>query len=158
MSKIDLNQQFAVRLRQAMINAGHRSNRSNSGVDIHKLSEITGHSTQICRKYLRGEALPEPVKLIEISMKLKVSPGWLLFGDGIATLAPDKQSITISETLLSYIFHHASELYKTERTNDNTPDFLLDLTRDISQINATEEQSTKIIDLALASAKRFTMY
>jgi transcriptional regulator with XRE-family HTH domain len=158
MSKIDLNQQFAVRLRQGMINAGHSSQRSSSGVDIHKLAEMTGYSTQICRKYLRGEALPEPIKLIEISMKLKVSPGWLLFGDVLATHDPDNQSITISKNLLHYIFLHASELYKTERTHDNTPDFLLDLTRDVSHINADEEQSKKIIDLALASAKRFTMY
>src|SRR3546814_19330151 len=81
MKKVDLTKQFAYRLRDAMIAAGFNSQRSTSGVCIHKLAEITGYSVQICRKYLRGEAIPEPVKLVEIAAKLQVSAGWLLFGD-----------------------------------------------------------------------------
>src|SRR5580692_1281071 len=81
MEKVDLTKQFSYRLRDAMIAAGFNSQRSTSGVCIHKLAEITGYSVQICRKYLRGEAIPEPLKLAEIAAKLHVSPGWLLFGD-----------------------------------------------------------------------------
>lgn len=81
MEKVNLAKQFADRLRDAMIAAGFNSQRSTSGVCIHKLAEITGYSVQICRKYLRGEAIPDPVKLREIAVKIHVSPGWLLFGD-----------------------------------------------------------------------------
>ena len=82
MEKVNLTKQFAYRLnRDAMINAGFNSQRSTSGVCIHKLAEITGYSLQICRKYLRGEAIPEPIKLVEIAAKTDVSPGSLLFGD-----------------------------------------------------------------------------
>ena len=156
MEKFDLTQQFAQRLRDAMIAAGYNSNRSSSGVNINKLAEITGYSSQICRKYLRGEAIPEPIKLLEIASKLNVSGGWLLFGDSHQDILDTKNNIIISKNLLHYIFMHGGELYGgAEHPNDDISDFLLDLTRDISQINANEEQSKKIIDLALSSANYF---
>ena len=155
MEKIDLTQQFAERLRDAMIAAGYNSQRSTSGVNIHKLAEITGYSSQICRKYLRGQAIPEPVKLVEIAEKLKVSPGWLLFGDSHRDTYHEKNTITISKKLLHYIFIHINELYNIEQSNDDISDFLLDLTYDISQIDTSEDQLKKIIDLALSSAKHF---
>ena len=155
MNKLDLAKQFAARLRDAMIATGFNSNRSTSGVDIHKLAEITGYSPQICRKYLRGQAIPEPIKLAEIATKLSVSPGWLLFGDCVDDDGHIKKNITMSKNLLQYMFTHAGDLYNAERSNEDIADFLLDLARDISQINATEEQSKKIIDLALFSAQHF---
>ena len=155
MEKIDLTQQFADRLREAMIAAGYNSQRSPSGVNIHKLAEITNHSSQICRKYLRGQTIPEPVKLAEIAAKLNVSPGWLLFGNGHQETTHAKSHITISNNLLHYIFTHLNELYGAEQPSDEIPDFLVDLTRDISKIDANEEQSKQIIDLALSSAKHF---
>ena len=156
MEKVDLTKQFAYRLRDAMIAAGFNSQRSTSGVCIHKLAEITGYSVQICRKYLRGEAIPEPVKLVEIAAKLNVSPGWLLFGEshGDSPLAKDK--ITISKILLYYMFTRAGDLYNASRLGEEVPDFLLELINDISQMNASEEQSKKIIDLALSSIKHFS--
>ncbi len=155
MNKIDLTKQFAQRLRDTMIATGFNSPRSTSGVNIHKLAEITGYSSQICRKYLRGQAIPEPIKLAEIATKLSVSPGWLLFGDRQERNEHDNKNITISKRLLHYMLTHAGELYHPERSNDEVSDFLLDLARDISQINANEEQSKKIIDLALSSARHF---
>ena len=154
MEKVDVSIQFALRLRDAMVAAGYHSERSPSGVNIQRLVEITGYSPQICRKYLRGRAIPEPAKLVELASKLQVSPGWLLFGEHPKDGKGDKT--TISTNLLHYIFTHASELYNAERTGDEIADFLLDLTNDISQINATEEQSKKIIDLALSSARHFS--
>lgn len=139
-----------------MIAMGYNSKRSVSGVNIHKLAEITGHSLQICRKYMRGEAIPDPTKLQDIASKLCVSPGWLLFGEPHEEHPLNSKNITISKTLLHYIFAHAGELFHAKHAQDEISDFLLDLTRDISQINASEEQSKKIIDLALASAKHFT--
>lgn len=155
MEKIDLAQQFAERLRDSMIAAGFNSQRSPSGVNIDKLAEITGYSPQICRKYLRGQAIPDPIKLSEIAAKLNISPGWLLFGDSHQNSHLTSKFITINKNLLHYIFMQVNELYQIEHVSDEISDFLLDLTNNISQINANEEQSKKIIDLALASAQHF---
>jgi len=155
MEKVDLTKQFAYRLRDTLIAAGYNSERSASGVNIHKLVELTGYSAQICRKYLRGQAIPEAAKLAEISAKLQVSPGWLLFGDNDEDHNTSSNTITISKHLLRYIFQHANELYNHEPNSDEVAQFLLDLVNDISQINTTEEQSKKIIDLALSSARHF---
>lgn len=155
MEKINLMKQFSIRLREAMIAAGYSSNRSPSGVSIEKLAEITSYSLQICRKYLRGEALPEPMKLIDISKKLSVSPGWLLFGEQQSISPNASQTITINRNLLHYIFTQASDLYNGHTLSEDVPDFLLSLTTDISQIDTHEEQSKKIIDLAMSSAKHF---
>ncbi|PWY54713.1 transcriptional regulator [Legionella qingyii] len=156
MEKINLAKQFADRLRDAMIAAGFNSQRSTSGVCIHKLSEITGYSLQICRKYLRGEAIPDPVKLIEIAAKLHVSPGWLLFGGSHNDQGIAQEKVCISKNLLHYIFTKASCLYNEMLPEQEIPNFLIELINDVSLINADEEQSKKIIDLALASLKHFS--
>ena len=155
MEKIDLTQQFAKRLHDSMIAAGYSSARSSSGVSVDKLAEISGHSLQICRKYLRGQAIPEPIKLMEIAAKLSVSAGWLLFGDGPEFITHTNKNLTISKELIHYIFTQAAELYNAERSADEIADFLLDLTRDISQIDTDEEQLKKIIDLTLSSIRYF---
>ncbi|MBI2785731.1 MAG: transcriptional regulator [Legionella longbeachae] len=156
MEKMNLTKQFAYRLRDAMIAAGFNSQRSTSGVCIHKLSEITGYSVQICRKYLRGEAIPEPVKLAEIAMRLFVSPGWLLFGDLNNEQEISQDKISISKNLLHYIFSKASCLYDGTFLEQEIPNFLIELINDVSLIKASEEQSKKIIDLALATLKHFS--
>lgn len=158
MEKVNLTKQFADRLRDAMVAAGYNSQRSTSGVCIHKLSEITGYSLQICRKYLRGEAIPEPVKLVEIAAKLHVSPGWLLFGDSHYDQGISQDKISISKNLLHYIFAKASCLYNGTLSEHEIPSFLLELINDVSLINANEEQSKKIVDLALASVKHFSHF
>lgn len=156
MEKVDLTKQFAYRLRDAMIAAGFNSQRSTSGVCIHKLAEITGYSVQICRKYLRGEAIPEPVKLVEIATKLQVSPGWLLFGDSHKDPMTSEDKLTITKNLLRYILTRAASLYNSPHLGNEIPGFMLELINDVSQINASEEQSKKIIDLALSSIKHFS--
>lgn len=158
MEKADFTKQFAIRLRDTMIAAGHHSERSTSGVNIHKLTEMTGYSPQICRKYLRGQVLPEPNKLVELASKLQVSPGWLLFGEALPETGLEQPaSITINKNLLHYLFTQARELYNARASMNDLPDFLLDLAKDVSQINASEEQSKKIIDLALSSARHFML-
>ncbi len=156
MEKVDLTKQFSYRLRDAMIAEGYNSQRSSSGVSIHKLSEITGYSLQICRKYLRGEAIPEPLKLVEIAAKLHVSAGWLLFGDAHNDQGISKNKISISKNLLHYIFTKTSILYNGSLMEHEVPDFLMELINDVSLINANEEQSKKIVDLALTSVKHFS--
>jgi len=155
MDKSSLNKQFALRLRDAMLKAGFNSHRSVSGVDVEKLAEITGYSIQICRKYLRGDATPDNVKLIEIAKKLNVSPGWLLFGESNFDSQSNPNKLSISKKLLQYILTEAQALYNASANRTDLPDFILELIADIGQINATEEQSIKIIDLAVASAKHF---
>ncbi|HRD69146.1 MAG TPA: helix-turn-helix transcriptional regulator [Legionella sp.] len=156
MEKVDLTKQFSYRLRDAMISAGFNSQRSPSGVCIHKLAEITGYSLQICRKYLRGEAIPEPFKLVDVAAQLHVSPGWLLFGDCHNNIDVGQNKVTLTKNLLRYLFTSAGALYNGELLEQEVPDFLMDLINDINQINANEEQSKKIIDLAIASVKHFS--
>jgi len=155
MEKVDLIKQFSYRLRDAMIAAGYASSRSTSGVDIHKLVEMTGYSSQICRKYLSGQVIPDPVKLKALAAKLNVSPGWLLFGDSHSNTEAVDNKITINKTLLHHIFSHVNRLYQVEEQGQEVPDFLMELAQDISQIETSDEQSKKIIDLALLSAKHF---
>lgn len=154
MDKIDLTQQFANRLKEALINAGFNSNRSTSGVDIHKLTEITGYSSQICRKYLLGQALPEPAKLVEIAKALKVSPGWLLFGEN-SNKAKQDNPLTIKKALIRYVFEKASMLKRNQYSQLEVSNFLIGLAEDVSLMQTTDAQSKKIIDLALASASHF---
>lgn len=154
--KNSLSQRFALRLRDTLIAAGYSSTRTPSGVDIFGFANLIGHSPQICRKYLRGQAIPSSNKLEEIATTLQVSPGWLLFGDCHSHHIPaETNKITINRELLHYIFSHMSALYQPDRPHHQLPDFFLELTQDISQINADPEQSKKIVDLALSSAKQF---
>lgn len=155
MTKIEkphFNQQFASRLRAALIAKGYCSSRSPSGVHVQKFAQMTGHSLQICRKYLRGQAIPESNKLLEIATQLDVAPGWLLFGDCHSNHAEETNKITINKELLHYIYRHVSALYHPQTPN---ADFFIELTQDVSQMSDDPEQSKKIIDLALFSAKQF---
>ncbi|KTD79320.1 helix-turn-helix domain-containing protein [Legionella waltersii] len=155
MDKFDLGKQFSSRLRDAMLAAGYNSNRSTSGVCIHKLAELTGYSLQICRKYLKGQAIPEPAKLVDIARKLQVSPGWLLFGDSPHVTQSCENRISIHREILHYIFCQAAYLYQDYGMENNVPAFLMDLINDISLINGNEEQTKKIIDLSISSVKHF---
>ena len=153
MEKIELSQKFATRLHDSLIAAGHGSSRSATGVNIDALVNLSGHSAQICRKYLRGQAIPEPLKLAEISAKLNVSPGWLLFGD--SPLENKNKNISLSKDLLHYIFMSSAELYNNNHDKMDIADFLIELVQDISQTDANEEQLKKIIDLSLSSIRHF---
>ncbi|OGV34552.1 MAG: transcriptional regulator [Legionellales bacterium RIFCSPHIGHO2_12_FULL_35_11] len=156
MKKNNLIEEFASRLKISLINANYDSNRSPSGVNISKFSQMVGYSAQICRKYLRGQAIPEPNKLAEIARKLNVSPGWLLFGDCHTKQQDAENKITINKNLLHYIFTHANNLYTNPIQNqESLPTFLMELTYNVSQIEANYEQSKKIVDLALYSVKHF---
>lgn len=150
-----LSERFALRLRDTLIAAGYSSSRTPTGVDIHRFAGLIGHSLQICRKYLRGQAIPSSAKLEQVANALHVSPGWLLFGDCHSQdSASTNNKITINKELLHYIFSHMAALYEPTTDNHKLPDLFLELTQDISQISVAPEQSKKIIDLALASVKK----
>jgi len=152
---MQLAEHFSKRLRDAMLSSGHHATRSSSGVDVHALVEITGYSSQICRKYLRGEAIPEPNKLLEIAHALGTSAGWLLFGEKQDALEQPEAHLLLKKSLLHYLLTQAAIIYQTEPDNPEVPHFLMALAEDISQISADEAQSKRIIDLALSSATRF---
>jgi hypothetical protein len=153
MNKNNITASFAERLRTSLINAGYHSSRSSTGVHILKFANAINYSPQICRKYLRGQAIPEPQKLYEIAAHLNVSPGWLLFGDCHAQEELQSNKITISKNLLHHLFKHISELCSPIPSPQYLPNFWLELTQDIQELNTDEEQSKKIIDLALSSYK-----
>lgn len=155
MEQFDLTKQFAQRLREAMINAGFNSDRSSTGVSIQQLVQITDYSAQICRKYLRGEAIPEPSKLVEIAQQLKVSAGWLLFGDTDQKSNKEESTVSINKNVLHYILTQVPSLFNKQNSERQIADFLIDLINDLSLINANEEQSKKIIDLAISSINHF---
>lgn len=144
------NTPFARRLKEAMINAGYHSDRSATGVNLQKLVEITGHSIQICRKYLRGDALPDIKKILEIATQLQVTPSWLLFGEGSLISKTDPQ-IIISRKLLFTLLTHAHDLYTTSRDSNNIANHLLSLIDDISQLDIDEEKAIKVMQLSLTS-------
>lgn len=154
MSKKLIMLSFAERLREIMTSAGFRSTRSTSGICIQTLTQITGHSRQICRKYLQGEVLPEPHTLLKLAHALQVSPGWLLFGEGPKTHAQEDK-IVISKTLLHYVLTHPENPYQRVRAINDIPDFLAALIQEISVLEGDEAQLKKIVDLALSSAKHF---
>ena len=122
---------------------------------IHKLAEITGYSIQICRKYLRAEALPETLMLLNIAKALDVTPGWLLFGAYHHDAATNATGFFIQKKLLFYIFKQARALYNCPDFDDEIADFLVTLAEDVSQITSDEAQAKKIIDLGLQSAMHF---
>lgn len=157
MKKIDLGKQFASRLRDALLTAGLHSDRSISGVCIHSLSEMMGYSLQICRKYLKGETIPEPLKLIELATKLNVSPGWLLFGDLGQSPSSNTEDYLINKNILHYIFEQAQSLPQTLNPKP-AANYLLELCKTLSQVNASKEDLIKMIDLAFSSLKYSPLY
>lgn len=155
MIKNNITVSFAERLRMSLIKAGYTSNRSSTGVDIMKFADVIQYTPQICRKYLRGETIPEPQKLSEIANHLQVSPGWLLFGDSLSSEAHEAHKITINKNILHHLFTHISQLCAPHNSSEILPNFWLELTEDLQDFNQNEEKSKKIIDMALSSYKHF---
>ena len=156
MIKNNITVSFAERLRISLIKAGLDSTRSSSGVDIMKFAKMIDHTPQICRKYLRGETIPEPKKLTEIATHLDVSPGWLLFGDSHGQKEHEKNKITINKNILHHLFTHISQLCSTQNSSEVLPNFWLELTEDLQEFNNHEEKSKKMIDIALSSFKHLS--
>lgn len=142
MNKKMIAQGFAARLHQVLTQAGFTSARSKSGVSIAALIELCGHSRQMCRKYLLGEAIPEPAMIAHLACRLEVSPGWLLFGD-LQELQQQDSCLQISKSVLDYILQHPI-LYRIE------PEYLLNLLERISGLHFNDHQMKKVIDISFA--------
>ena len=140
---------FAERLKNAMIKAGMHSKKSTSGIDITALSNKIEHSVQICRKYLKGEALPEPHKLVLIAEVLNVSPGWLLFGE-----QPQPYSIdhyVINKEIFEYILLKSIILRKLNWNEEKINNFIVKVVADLYLIKANSVQQKQIIDIIFSS-------
>ena len=146
---------FSKRLIDAMKSNGYTASRSPSGICIQTLSKFAGASEQICRRYIRGDALPDYEKVKDIALNLGVSAGWLLFGEQDAfKLQPQPKQVDAD--LLHYILTRSHHLYQKETGNtDDYADFVLGLIRDVREIDTSKENLLKIIDLAISSISSY---
>ena len=138
---------FSERLVSTMKLRGFTASRSPNGICMKSLAEFADASEQICRRYIRGEALPSYEKVISIASHLKVAPGWLLFGE---QQGPSKM---IDESLLDYILKATHPLFVGN--SEDFSDFVLGLLKDIRDIDTSDENIFKLIDLAVSSIASF---
>lgn len=144
---------FAGRLINTLKAKGYTATRSPSGICIKSLAEFTGASEQICRRYIRGDALPDYEKVRQLAQHLQVNPGWLLFGNE-GEPAPSTQQI--DEVLLHYILKQSHQLYRNDcGNNDDYADFVLGLIKEVRTIDTSKENLLKIIDLAIGSISSY---
>lgn len=148
-----LYESFANRLIQTLKDKGHTASRSPNGICTKTLAEFTEASEQICRRYIRGDALPDYEKVKKLANHLQVNPGWLLFGEE-GHAAPNKNDI--DETMLHYILKQCHHLYPvSHRSNDDYADFVLGLIKEVRAIDTSEDNLLKIIDLAIGSISSY---
>ena len=133
---------FGARLKLAMIQKGFSSNRSPYGVDVSRLSDITKHSPQICRKYLKNTALPSFETIMRLSEALNVSPGWLLFGDGSPQY---KNLISLSPALLRSVIEEGLAVQAHFKSNHDFADFLMHIVEKIQRFDLPEVDIRQII-------------
>lgn len=146
---------FSKRLIEAMKCKEHVASRSPSGICIQTLSLFAGASEQICRRYIRGDALPDYEKIKNIAYKLNVSPGWLLFGEE-GNPHSSQETKQIDEDLLHFILRKSHHLYQQEKGNtDDYADFVVGLIRDVREIDTSKENLQKIINLAISSISSY---
>jgi len=140
---------FSNRLIEALKSNGHVATRSPNGICIPTLSNFAGASEQICRRYIRGDALPDYEKVMNIAQSLNVTPGWLLFGEKENN---SSQNLELDDNVLHYILKHSHRLYPVSQGgNSDYADFVLELFNEVRSIDTTESNLLKIIDLAISS-------
>lgn len=135
---------FSARLRNAMVCAGFHSKNCALGVSVTALSDLVGCSIQMCRKYLRGEAIPSHSKIIVIAQALHVSPGWLVFGE--RGLMHDE--VLIDNATLHYIL---SKTYPINHylCSDDYAEYVTELIRAAMSIEGGIESRKIMIDAVI---------
>jgi hypothetical protein len=97
--------------------------------------------------------LPDYQKVKQLGMHLQVNPGWLLFGDDTDTVQSANKS---DDALLHYILKKSHYLYPTsQNNNDEYADFVLELIKEVREIDTSENNLLKIIDLAISSISSY---
>lgn len=146
---------FSSRLIDAMKINGHGASRSPNGICMKTLSEFAGASEQICRRYIRGDALPDYDKVINIAACLNVSPGWLLFGEQEQSNVTH-QSNHLDDNLMHYILNKSHVLYLDDSGDmEDYADFVMGLIREVREIDTSKENLEKIVNLALGSISSY---
>jgi len=80
--KKSAKEEFAERLVNAMLRAGHVAKRgAKSGADAMELQKVAKVSYEMARRYLAGSALPDENKISVIADWLRVRRPWLRDGD-----------------------------------------------------------------------------
>ncbi len=150
-------QNFGRRLTQLMQNAGFSSSRSKAGVQIKDLSEISGCSHQMARRYVLGDALPDIDVTFKIAKWLSVSPGWLLFGEesSVPNNFNQKNLIQINPDLLEHILLKSAHLFLITKDTKELICFIMDIINDATHIEADNKAILKIIEISINSATRF---
>ncbi|USQ13629.1 helix-turn-helix transcriptional regulator [Legionella lytica] len=133
------------------------SSASKAGVKISVLAEVCGCSHQMARRYVLGEALPEIDVTYKIAKWLKVSPGWLLFGEDTEVPNNINQNnlIQIEPDLFEYILTKSSMLFELTKDTKELVHFIMDSVNDATHIKADKKELMKIIDISVSSAMRF---
>ena len=136
---------------------GYGSEKSRAGVKIDKLTEISGCSHQMTRRYVLGEALPDIDITVKIAKWLDVSPGWLLFGDEskIPTNCDKNNLIYIEHDLLEYILLKTAPLFLVTDDLKEVVSFIMDIVNDTTHIAADKKAILKIVDISVNSVTRF---
>lgn len=80
-AKEKLRAEFSKRLNQACDEAGVRQRGRAVDIEKYLAGKKIKASTTAIGKWLNGEAIPEPDKLRPLAAWLKVSPGWLEYGE-----------------------------------------------------------------------------
>lgn len=139
---------FANRLIKTLKDKGFTASRSPNGICIKSLADMVGASEQICRRYIRGDALPDYEKIKQLANALAINPGWLLFGDeGVSS-----NNTEIEKNVLHYILKHSHRLYPVSQGgNSDYADFVIELFNEVRSIETSESNLKKIIDLAISS-------
>ncbi|MFC3909315.1 helix-turn-helix domain-containing protein [Legionella dresdenensis] len=150
-------QGFSQRLIMLMKKANLISSASKAGVKISTLAEVCGCSHQMARRYVLGEALPEIDVTYKIANWLKVSPGWLLFGEEtkIPSNITQENIIQIESDLFEYILMKSTLLLELTKDPKELVHFIIDSVRDATHIKADKEELMKIVDISVNSAMRF---
>ena len=79
----DLRQQFGKRLKEAMREAGHEP-KPGVLVNLFNLSHADGQPVAFmtASRWMKGLAIPDPMKVLTLARLFGVEPGDLLFGNG----------------------------------------------------------------------------
>lgn len=149
--------QFSERLVSQLKKNGFSSLRSSSGVRVGELSRKIGCSTQMARKYVLGQALPDSSVIMSMSNWLGVSPGWLLFGNAARSMGQgDRELVAIDYDLLETILSLSSTLFTNNSDPKEIVQFIIDVVYDASHLNADRDTIIKMVEMAVSSASRFS--
>jgi transcriptional regulator with XRE-family HTH domain len=147
-----IKEAFSARLIAGLKEKGLASNRSHTGVSHIELSKIIGKPIQVVPFIVSGERIPDAETIVAIAKWLKVSPGWLLFGESSEHIV---DSIVIEESLLEEILDKALALDHAILSTEKFSKFVRDIIIDTATLDANLDIKRKMIERAFKSVGLF---